>query len=159
DGKWLPGLLGFARALHGVGDFDRAEAVYRRALGVDPQNADAIGALAGMLMASGRQKESVDLFRAAGGAHPADMSVQGKLLSALNYADDAGPEEVFETHRRWGALAMRGGETDPNFANSRDPERRIRVGLLSTDLWEHSVAYFLRPLLLHRDRDRLEFIC
>lgn len=159
DGGWLPGLLGFARALHGVGDFDRCEAVYRRALGLDPRNADAMCALAGMLMASGRQKDAVELFRIAGQSHPADFNVQGKLLSALNYSDDAHPQEVFDAHVRWGKLAMAGGEPDWRPSNPRDPDKRIRVGLLSTDLWEHSVAYFLRPLLTQHDKSRLEFIC
>ena len=159
DGSWVPGLLGFARALQGVGDFDRSEGIYRRALAVDPRNADAACGLAGMLMASGRQKDAVQLFRIAGRDHPGDMGVQGKLLSALNYADDATPEEVFDAHARWGRLAIVGGEPDWKSANQRDAQKRIRVGLLSTDLWEHSVGYFLRPLLTHRDKAELEFIC
>lgn len=159
DGKWLPGLLGFARALQGVGDFDRSEVNYRKALAVDPRNAEAACGLAGMLMAAGRQKDAVELFRTAGRDHPGDINVQGKLLSALNYADDAPAEEVFDAHVRWGKLAMVGGEPDWRFSNPRDPNKRIRVGLLSTDLWEHSVAYFLRPLLTHRDRLKLELVC
>lgn len=159
DGSWVPGLLGFARALQGVGDFDRSEGIYRRALAVDPRNADAACGLAGMLMASGRQKDAVQLFRIAGRDHPGDMGVQGKLLSALNYADDATAEEVFDAHTRWGRLAIVGGEPDWKSANQRDAQKRIRVGLLSTDLWEHSVAYFLRPLLTHHDKAKLELIC
>jgi predicted O-linked N-acetylglucosamine transferase (SPINDLY family) len=159
DARWMPGLLGFARALMGVGDFDRAEAVQRRALEVDPKNAEALTGLAGMYMVSGRQKEAVELFRRAGREHPSDLSVQGKLLSALNYAGDATPGESLAVHRRWGELAMAGGEPRPAFANSKEPDRRLRVGFLSTDLWDHSVAYFLRPILQHHDHNRLEMVC
>jgi predicted O-linked N-acetylglucosamine transferase (SPINDLY family) len=40
-----------------------------------------------------------------------------------------------------------------------DPERRLRVGLLSADFRRHSVAFFLEPLLEHLDRDRFHVIC
>jgi predicted O-linked N-acetylglucosamine transferase (SPINDLY family) len=159
DGKWMPGLQGLARALMSVGDFDRAESVLRRALEVDPKNAEAMTGLAGMFMVSGRQREAVELFRRAGSEHPGDMSVQGKLLSALNYAGDATPEESLAAHKSWGDLAVVGGEPRPLFENSLERDRKLKVGFLSTDLWDHSVAYFLRPILKQHNRDRLEVVC
>jgi len=173
--SFVPSLLGFARALLGVGDFDRSEDVFRRALAVDPRNADAMCGLAGMMMVSGRQREAVELFRQAGREHPENREVSGRLLSALNYSADASPEEVFEAHTRWGRQVMalpdapaqaRTGQlglvAPPApfaFTNAKDPDKKLRVGLLSTDLFEHSVAYFLRSLLRWRDAARIEFIC
>lgn len=156
---WMPGLLGFARALQGVGDFDRAEPVYQRALAAEPRNADAACSLAGMYITSGRITQAVELFRRAAREHANNPDVIGKLLSALNYASDATREEIFEAHEHWGRLVSARGTETPTFANSRDPNRRLRVGLLSTDLWDHSCAYFLRPILASRDAAKLEFIC
>jgi len=39
------------------------------------------------------------------------------------------------------------GAPPPVFANSPDSERKLRVALFSEDFREHSVAYFLEPLL------------
>lgn len=156
---WLPGLLGFARALQGVGDFDRAEAHYQRAIAADPGSADATCSLAGLYIASGRVGQAIDLFRRAARQHPTDAGVMGRLLSALNYADDATREEIFEAHEHWGRLVMARGTDSPAFPNAPDPDRRLRVGLLSTDLWDHSCAYFLRPILAAHDPARLELIC
>lgn len=156
---WLPGLLGFARALQGVGDFDRAETVYQRAAAVDPTSADAVCGLAGLFIASGRVDQAVELFRRAARQHPSDAVVMGRLVSALNYADDATREEVFEAHEHWGRLITGRGTDTFHFSNTPEPERRLRVGLLSTDLWDHSCAYFLRSILGSRDTSRLELIC
>ncbi len=156
---WMPGLLAFARTLQSVGDFERAEAVYQRAVAAEPRNAEATCALGALFLVSGRVAQAIDCFRRAGREHPNDPLVQGRLLSALNYAGDATHEEVFEAHQRWGRLVAARGTDSPVFANTRDPGRRLRIGLLSTDLWDHSCAYFLRPILAARDPAKLEFIC
>src|SRR5439155_7589787 len=43
--------------------------------------------------------------------------------------------------------------------NDRDPDRRLRIGLLSPDFRTHSVAYFLEPILAAHERASFEFIC
>jgi protein O-GlcNAc transferase len=159
NGSWMPALLGFAQALRGVGDFDRSEAVYRRALSLDPKNPEINGALAAMLIVSGRVAEAVEILRRSALQHPTDVAVFARLTSALNYAGDATPEEVFEAHEHWGRLVMAQGSQPFRFDNARDPEKRLRVGFLSTDLWEHSCAYFLRPILRGRDPAKVEYIC
>jgi protein O-GlcNAc transferase len=41
-------------------------------------------------------------------------------------------------------------------ANTPDPLRRLKVGLLSADFREHSCAYFIEPLLRELDREAVE---
>jgi predicted O-linked N-acetylglucosamine transferase (SPINDLY family) len=45
------------------------------------------------------------------------------------------------------------------YANLRDPKRRLRMGYLSSDFREHSVMYFLEPVLAHYDRTAFEVYC
>lgn len=40
--------------------------------------------------------------------------------------------------------------------NSKDPERRLRVGFVSGDLYDHAIAHFLLPVWQHLDTDRIE---
>jgi predicted O-linked N-acetylglucosamine transferase (SPINDLY family) len=44
-------------------------------------------------------------------------------------------------------------------SNGRDPGRRLKVGYVSPDLRQHSVAYFLEPVLAHHDKTRVEVYC
>ncbi len=71
--------------------------------------------------------------------------------------------------RRFGALVRRMGAGFAREARQhplppvppRPPAsgRRLRVGVLSSDLRNHSVSKFVLPVLRHYDRDRFEFIC
>ena len=80
------------------------------------------------------------------------------------YEDDVTPEEVYAQHRRWGeaitaeVAATAAAEAQP-FPNSRDPDRRLRVGFLSGDFCDHPVAHFFRPLLASLDRSKIEIYC
>ncbi len=157
DPKWTQAINGLANALYAAGDFEAADAAYRRSLAAAPGQPDALCGLAGLLIVSGRPAQAVALFREAARLHPANAEVLGKLVSALNYADDATASESFDAHRRWG-LAIGAGPA-PVLTNQPAPERPLRIGFLSPDLYDHSCAYFLRPILAHRDRSSYHATC
>src|SRR5207248_25932 len=63
-------------------------------------------------------------------------------------------ETLFAEHLKFGtAITEAPARALPN---SPEPLRRLRVGFLSPDLREHSVAYFLEPLLAHLDPTQFE---
>ncbi|MFN0131087.1 MAG: tetratricopeptide repeat protein [Phycisphaerales bacterium] len=157
--NWTLAWTGLARTVSGTGDLAEADRLYRRALTTKPDDAEALCGLGGLLITSGRPAEAVEHFRAAGRAAPTSADVLGKLLSALNYADDATPEETFDAHRRWGEATMASAKPSPAFDNPREPNKRLRVGLLSPDLYDHSCAYFLLPILERHDRAAFEYVC
>ena len=44
-------------------------------------------------------------------------------------------------------------------ANDHSPDRRLRIGFVSPDLWIHPVGRFLFPVLEHHDREAYEIVC
>jgi protein O-GlcNAc transferase len=67
---------------------------------------------------------------------------------------------LFEEHRRWGEAhegALR--ENWRPHANPQDPERILRVGYVSGDLRDHSVSFFIEPLLAHHDPRQIAVVC
>jgi predicted O-linked N-acetylglucosamine transferase (SPINDLY family) len=62
-------------------------------------------------------------------------------------------------HHQWGSTLLAklpGRKLDPVPAGSRSG--KIKIGIMSADLREHSVAKFVLPLLRHYDREKFEFI-
>jgi predicted O-linked N-acetylglucosamine transferase (SPINDLY family) len=69
--------------------------------------------------------------------------------------------ELVYWHREWGRRVEEQAAKTPV---KRPPPRRglrpkIRVGLMSSDLRDHPVAYFALPIIEHYDRERFEFVC
>lgn len=78
-------------------------------------------------------------------------------LLALNYSAAWSDEAVFDRHietGRWFHARYPGRERA--FRNDPDPERKIRIGYLSSDFREHPVAHFIVPVLKHHDRNGFE---
>jgi predicted O-linked N-acetylglucosamine transferase (SPINDLY family) len=151
-------------ALLGMGRVSDAEAAFRRALALDPRFADACNNLGNALADQGREKDAEIAYRRALVLRPDFFAAEQNLnrWAAFNlcYRADLDPPAVFAAHRDWGRTAMArvAGEPAPILANTRNPDRLLRLGFVSPDFRQHSVAYFLEPLLEALDRSRFASI-
>jgi len=50
-------------------------------------------------------------------------------------------------------------QTRKEHLNSRDPDRRLRIGYVSADFRTHSAAFCFKPVLLNHDKTRFEITC
>jgi predicted O-linked N-acetylglucosamine transferase (SPINDLY family) len=136
-----------------------AEQVARDGLALDANDESLQAVLAGSLLSLGRIEECVELTRAAAQRHPHNALLASGLALMLNYLPGVTPQESLAAHRRYAQLLE---TTDPfparTYTNARDPNKRLRVGILSPDLRQHSVAYFMEPWLEHLDPAQLELI-
>ena len=145
-----------ASALQGAGDLEGAIAAYRAALALVPAYAEARVNLGNALLDQGRLEEARAEYRVVLDADPKNTEALSNLLRALNYDERLSPEAMLEAHRTADAAMP----TAPaRFANSPEPERRLRVGFVSPDFRTHSVAYFVEPLLASLDRASIESFC
>ncbi|HEX8524529.1 MAG TPA: tetratricopeptide repeat protein [Tepidisphaeraceae bacterium] len=79
------------------------------------------------------------------------------LLHALYSSALVDPMEVRREHEKWAEDATR--SITPFARWSSGQSNRLRVGYVSPDFREHSVAYFLEPILANHDRARFEIYC
>ncbi|MDR3509089.1 MAG: tetratricopeptide repeat protein, partial [Caulobacteraceae bacterium] len=136
-----------------------AKAACERALALDPGQHRWMSNLAVTLKDLGRFDEAEAMFRRALEIRPDYAVGHGNLLFCLNYHPGRSAEEVFAEYRRWDEAHARPlAPAEPNFDNDRNPERRLRVGLVSPDFREHSARHFLEPMMAGLDRTRLEII-
>ena len=75
-------------------------------------------------------------------------------LGALAYGDGQDAEILAKAHRHFGAVFARAAT--PLATRDPDPNRRLRIGYLSSDLCDHPVALNLMPLLRNHDQSRFE---
>ena len=68
--------------------------------------------------------------------------------------------ELVEQHRIWGRQVEKAAAEQPlRRPPPRPRDGKIRLGLMSSDLRRHPVAYFALPLFDHLDRARIELFC
>ena len=149
-----------AIAYHGVGRLTDSEQAYRRALTIEPENATLHANLGTVLRDQGRMNEAIAVYRQALALDRTLWFAQSNLLFALSFKEDADLAEVLAEHRRFDEVHTRllTRAALPH-ANMRDPEKRLRVGYLSSDFRRHPCGFFLLPVLENHDASQIESFC
>jgi predicted O-linked N-acetylglucosamine transferase (SPINDLY family) len=81
------------------------------------------------------------------------------MLFALNMSDRASIEEVAAEHFEWGRRFADPLYRERDFSNSPDPERRLRIGYVSADYFQHAAAPFIDAFLAQHDPRKCEVFC
>ena len=148
----LGGILGE------LGQLDDAVLSYRRALAIKPDYAEAHSNLANILKDLGQYDQAVIGYRRALHIEPDFSDAHSNLLFSLNYTAHVTPADYLAEARRYGQMVSK--KVTARFTawqGEKNPER-LRVGLVSGDLREHSVGHFLESLLAHIDPAKIELI-
>ena len=105
-----------------------------------------------------RYDESVKLYEEAIRKYPDDQLLPSLLPFTMEYAPHATRPEIFAAHAAFGrSLDRRIPPVSRQHRNDRDPERTLRVGVMSADLHEHSVMFFFGSILEHADPASVRF--
>ena len=137
-------------ALQDQGRLDEAETCFRSILHTHPDNAGAITNLGNTLLSFGRPDEAGACFRKAVQIHPDHAPFYSNLLYFLLLSSTADEKSVFSAHAGFGEqFEPRLRPHWPEHTQSRDPERCLRIGFVSADLYNHAVASFVEPILTH----------
>jgi predicted O-linked N-acetylglucosamine transferase (SPINDLY family) len=145
------------RALAAAGRYVAGEGQWRRILAHVPGDANARYELGKALLAQARHDEALAEFQAALAQIDGPLRQQcwRGCINMLNYLDAVSPERVRDENRRFAAAHTPAALPLP-FANTREPQRRLRVGYVTSDFYSHSVARSMLGLFAHRDRARIE---
>ena len=147
--------MNLGSALSHLARYGEAAAAYERAVELMPEFVEAHGALGDVLLKRGRVGPAVEIYERALRLKPNAPDILSSLLFTRNYIELDNPLAITEHARRFGRLLPRSRERPP-FANDPDPDRRLRVGLVSGDLSNHVVGHFLRGVLPNLDTSAVE---
>ncbi len=156
SGDRAEGWSNLGMALHQQGRLSDAEAAFRRVLDLAADDVDARVNLGAALHGQGRVAEAEAAVEQAMARDPNSATAHSNLLFLYSYNCLLTPERLLEQHQAWARRHARPRASPLSYPQSRDPERRLRIGYLSPDFRQHSVAYFIEPVIAAHDRARVE---
>lgn len=169
---------GLAKCLISLGRRDEAIAAYEDSVKRTPGDENAWGRYASTLLVIGMVRESLEVLergmRSVADANTQQLratpnlpphAAQSPLLAeqlcySLNFLPDRAPGESRRAHELLAEIwASRVGRASPAFTGSakhQDPERPLRIAILSGDFCGHACAWFLEGPLRAWDHSRDE---
>ena len=128
---------------------------HRKALAIEPESAMAHNNLANALKDLGKLEEAAASYRQALTLKPDFAEAHSNLIFPMSYDPGITSDEIFQQARQWDAKHGYKGEK-PEYRNPPEPDRRLRIGLVSGDFRHHSVSYFLKTVVSEIDKEKLE---
>jgi protein O-GlcNAc transferase len=120
---------------------------YRRVIDLAPREAVTHNNLGCVYRQLGRLDEAAASWRRALEINPDNLAPLSNLIFLATSRAGAPATELIDQARSFGAAAARQARILDNWPNSAEPERALRVGFVSGDLYAHPVGYFLMSFL------------
>lgn len=154
DANFTQGLVAVMVAQRRHADVERK---CRECLTRTPNDAKLVTTLAYALTCLNQYDEAVRVLERAAPSHPTDIFLHNQWCFNIHHLPDASPAQVRAVHEAFDAVLERVEPSKPvTFTQTPDPERRIRIGIVSPDLITNVVATFIEPVFAHRDSSRYE---
>jgi len=139
---------------------DDAVAAFEAALAADSHFADAMVNLGNARREVGRLDDAIALYEGALAEKPHLVGAASNIALTLHACPGVTAAEILARHRAWDdAYGKPLQGRWPEHANNRDPERRLKVGLVSPDLGLHPVGYFTIGFVEGHDPAEIEITC
>lgn len=131
-------------------------AALETAIGIDRRMGDAWVNLAQSQLRAGFTREAIASARRATEITPDRLGARSFILFGANNLAEIDPVILADEARDYGRIAERLMPPRSHHDNSPDPDRVIRVGLLSGDLRAHPVGRFLDAVIAQIDQKRFQ---
>lgn len=147
-------------AFQDLGRREEALDSYHQALAIKPDYAEAHNNLGNALKNMGRLEDAVASYNKAISLKPGYVNAGRNFLFALLNVPGLTPKELFTEHLRFSENNTQGvARPLEDFINEPTPERKLRVGYLSSDFRDQPTGSVLLPLLSSHDRTEFEIFC
>ena len=141
------------------GNLNQAIVCYQKAIELSPGYCEAFNNTGNALVEFGKIPDAIAAYSKALDLDPAFHVAHSNLLLALQYDINFDPSSHFAMALKW---RQQHAADQFRFAFSENftgGQRRSKIGYISPDFRQHSVAFFILPLLLNHDRRQVEVFC
>ncbi len=140
--------------------FAEATDCYRKALALSPQDAETYSNLAYVLRTQGKLEEAITYYQKARELDPENVVIHSDYLFTLVYAAHYRAADIYAEHVKFHQQHAAKLANVVHFPRSpRDPQKRLKIGYVSSDFRKHAVGYFMAPLLTHHSHREFEIFC
>ena len=137
---------------------DEAIDCYREALDHGATDTRVNVGLGNLLLARGDLDAALNEYRQAMEQNPDHIQANSCYVMSLHYHPAPQLPELYREAARWHSRFAAKVPKLTGHGNLPDPDRRLRIGYLSADLWRHPVGFHLMPALYHHS-ERFEIYC
>jgi protein O-GlcNAc transferase len=138
-------MMGLARAMWGLEKYELAEKYYKNLLAKNSNYFDVHYNLAVTLVEQDKIEEALLHYKKTLALNPNHLLARNNLLLAMNFTSHVSNENMLIEAKAYGGM-VHSNELRV-FANKPEPEKNLKIGLVSGDFSEHSVAFFLKDIL------------
>ncbi len=147
-------------ALKARGQLEEAAACHKQSLALQPNHALAYNNLGSVLMELGQLDDALQCFDRATKLLPGYAGAHSNRAYALQFHSRFDVAAIFSELRQWN---LRHAQPLRKFIRAHDneasPDRRIRVGYVSSNFRDHAQSLFASPLLSNHDKKKMEIFC
>jgi protein O-GlcNAc transferase len=142
--------------LRQLGRLKEARASFETAVELQPESVDAICDLGNISRELGDVAAAIETARLACKVAPQSAGAHSLLLFSLSHSGNTSATDLYREHLQFGEKF----EADREYStishkNIKDPNRKLKLGVVSADLRNHAVASFFEPVfyLLQQSTD------
>ena len=153
--QYLSALTNLGKAFAQANNLAAADQVLRTALSIQPASLAAREGLALVASLAGNATLANELHGEATLLTDATAATFSSFLLSSLYLPNLSNESLFGRHKDFGTrFKAKDSASAESFVNARDPDRPLKIGYVSGDFREHSLANFILPVFESHDRQR-----
>ncbi len=132
----------------------------QKGVALKPRNQNTILTLGFTLYKMGRTEEAISRYLEAIELSSDPISIEKDLLFIMQHSANIDEQALFVAHKHYAEL-LENKVTKRNqiYTNEQNPNKRLRIGYVSADLYDHSLHYFIKPVLEQHDKESVEVYC
>jgi len=142
-----------------LGLSEKARQAAETVLAMDPNHVNALLNLGSWYADQARNEEALTQYRRALAVNPKSVTAYTNSLWVLVHSSEANAQDVLAMAREFDRnLCMPLWQTPDFPGRDKSPQRRLKIGWLTSDFRTHPVAAFVLPFLDKLDRTQVESI-
>ncbi|HFV9214586.1 TPA: methyltransferase regulatory domain-containing protein [Enterobacter roggenkampii] len=153
--------LSLASLHHAYGDMALAEKCCREIMRFQHPGASSLGLTGIVLSDNHKMAEARYFMEKAVELSNYNFGYFSNLLFVMSHDATVSPEELLRKHLEFGYRVeewAKGCEFKPVLKNTKEPDRKLKIGFVSGDLRQHPVANFLLPTWNALDREKFDLV-